>query len=80
MESPNQSKTARPVSGLDEQPGTSRLLTPREAAAYLNVTERWIRRAVADRRIDFIKVGKLLRFDLVDLDTFIAEQRKARYR
>lgn len=73
-------KNVRPADGPNERLGSSRLLTPGEAATYLNVTERWVHRAVAERRIDFIKVGKLLRFDLTDLDAFIAEQRKARYR
>lgn len=80
VSSAKRSTTDGPASGADEGVGAARLLTPSEAAAYLNVTERWVRRAVAERRIDFIKVGKLLRFDLADLDAFIAEQRKARYR
>lgn len=54
------------------------LLTPTEAAQYLNVTERWIRRAVAERRIDFVKVGKLLRFRREDLALFVVENRRPR--
>lgn len=45
-------------------------LTLLEAAAYLNVTERFMRRLVAERRIAFHKVGALLRFRVDDLDTF----------
>ncbi len=39
-----------------------------EAAAYLNVSVRFIRGMVAERRVRFHKVGKFLRFDAVDLD------------
>lgn len=42
------------------------------AAAHLGVTERYMRRAVAERRIRHYKVGKLLRFDPADLDAFMA--------
>ena len=47
-------------------------LTLSEAAAYLNVTPRFMRRLVAERRIAFHKLGHLLRFRREDLDTFFA--------
>ena len=40
-------------------------------AQYLNISERWVRRAVAERRIPFVKAGALLRFDRVELDEWI---------
>lgn len=43
-------------------------LTLSEAAAYLNVTERYVRRLVAERRVAYHKVGRLLRFRPSDLD------------
>ena len=43
-------------------------LTLSEAAAYLNVTERYVRRLVAERRVAYHKVGRLLRFRQSDLD------------
>ena len=43
-------------------------LTLSEAAAYLNVTERYVRRLVAERRVAYHKVGRLLRFLPADLD------------
>jgi excisionase family DNA binding protein len=46
-------------------------LTLPEAAAYLNVTERYMRRLVTDRRIPYFKVGRLLRFSAEDLDAFL---------
>jgi len=50
-------------------------LTLSEAAAYLNVTPRFMRRLVAERRIAFHKVGALLRFRVEDLDAFFESGR-----
>lgn len=47
-------------------------LTLKVAAVYLNVTERFMRRAVAERRIPFHKVGRLVRFLTDDLDHYLA--------
>lgn len=47
------------------------LLDVAEAAEYLHVTERWIRRSVDERRLPFFKVGHFLRFDPVALDEFL---------
>ena len=46
-------------------------LTLTQAAAYLNVSERFVRRLVAERRIAFHKVGHFLRFRAEDLDAFL---------
>ena len=46
-------------------------LTLGEAAEYLNVNERYMRRLVSERRIPYLKVGRLLRFSPADLDAFI---------
>jgi len=46
-------------------------LTLAQAAAHLNVSERFVRRLVAERRIAFHKVGHFLRFRAVDLDAFL---------
>jgi excisionase family DNA binding protein len=43
-------------------------LTLPEAAAYLNVNERYMRRLVSERRVAYHKVGRLLRFRTADLD------------
>jgi len=49
-------------------------LTLKEAATYLGVTERWVQRAVAERRITHIKgVGHGLRFEVDALDRLLAE-------
>jgi excisionase family DNA binding protein len=52
-----------------------RPLTLDEAARYLNVTPRFVRRLVAERRIAYHKVGALLRFRREDLDGFFAQGR-----
>jgi len=45
------------------------------AARYLNVTKRFMRRLVAERRIPFHRVGRLLRFRVADLDAFFSNGR-----
>jgi excisionase family DNA binding protein len=51
--------------------GDQRPLSLPEAARYLNVTDRYIRRLVAEQRIAYFKVGRLLRFAAVDLDAYL---------
>lgn len=46
-------------------------LTVDQAAEYLNVSVRFIRRLVAERRVPFHKAGSHLRFRPVDLDAFM---------
>lgn len=49
----------------------SKLLNEREAAEYLSVTPRWIRRQRESRKLPFVKLGNLVRFRKTDLDVFI---------
>lgn len=49
------------------------LLDVEQAAEYLGVTPRWMRRAVAERRIEFIRVGRLIRWRKDALDRYLAE-------
>ena len=51
------------------------LLDIEQAAHRLNVTPRFIRRLIAQRRIDYLKIGKFIRFHPDDLDTWIERQR-----
>jgi excisionase family DNA binding protein len=46
-------------------------LTLVEAARFLNVSERWMRRAVAQRSIPFVKLGRQLRFLPEDLRSIL---------
>ena len=50
----------------------SELLGVADAAAYLNTSERHVRRLRAEHRIRYIKVGAKLRFRREDLDGFIS--------
>ena len=47
------------------------LLDIKEAADRLGTTERHMRALIADRKIDYIKVGGLVRFDPSALDEWI---------
>lgn len=49
------------------------LLNIPQAAEYLGVGERMVRRLVEERRITFVKVGKYVRFSPKALDRFIEE-------
>lgn len=52
------------------------LLDRAAAARYLNVTERWIARALTEGRIPKVKLGLLVRIDKRDLDAFIEAARR----
>jgi excisionase family DNA binding protein len=62
---------------VKSKPSTSATVTHRSpldlvgAASYLNVNERYVRRLVAERRVRYLKVGRLLRFRVEDLETFL---------
>jgi excisionase family DNA binding protein len=47
------------------------LLTVDQVAARLGTKPRFVRRLVAERRIDFIKLGRLVRIAESDVDAFI---------
>jgi len=54
------------------------LMTPEEAAEYLNVTRRWIERKVSERAIPYTKLGRedgpaRLRFRRAALDAWLDE-------
>lgn len=51
------------------------LLDIDEVAAHLGVSVRHVRRLVAERRIPFVKWGKLLRFDPADIAVWLDVQR-----
>ncbi|GAA0607868.1 hypothetical protein GCM10010174_26370 [Kutzneria viridogrisea] len=45
--------------------------TVQEAAEYLNTTVRFVRRLIAERRIAFHHLGRLVRIKRVDLEAFV---------
>lgn len=50
------------------------LLTLDQAADYLNVTGHFIRRLTHERRLPFLKIGRLVRIRSKDLDAFLDRQ------
>jgi excisionase family DNA binding protein len=48
-----------------------RLLTVEEAADRLGTSARFVRRLILERRIAYTKLGRHVRIDPLDLDTFI---------
>jgi excisionase family DNA binding protein len=51
------------------------LLDVDAAADYLGVTSRWVRRAIAERRLSHHKIGRHVRIHTVDLDAYLDRQR-----
>ncbi|MDP8937002.1 MAG: helix-turn-helix domain-containing protein [Actinomycetota bacterium] len=47
------------------------LLDVEGAAAYLGVSQPFVRRLVLERRVRYYKVGKFVRFRSADLDAFV---------
>lgn len=64
-------QTAREAKQEAAEAIESPLLTFREAMAYLNVTEAWLRRKRGERVIPCVKVGHLTHFRREDLDAYI---------
>lgn len=48
------------------------LLTVEQAADYLNITDHFVRRLIRERRIPFLKVGRLVRLRRTDIDDYLA--------
>lgn len=55
----------------------SHLLTVTEAAARLNVTERWVRRAIFERRFAVVRLGRLVRVPSDALEAYVDANRDA---
>jgi excisionase family DNA binding protein len=53
-------------------PAPDRLLTLSEVAAILGTSERFPRRLIAERRIEFVRIGRHVRIRASVLDDFIA--------
>jgi excisionase family DNA binding protein len=54
----------------------ARLLTIKQAANYLGATVWFMRTLAWERRVPFLKLGKRIVFDRVDLDTFITTEKQ----
>jgi excisionase family DNA binding protein len=53
----------------------SKLLDIEMLAERLSVTQRLVRRLVAERRIPYVKVGRFVRFDSADIAEWISTAR-----
>jgi excisionase family DNA binding protein len=60
--------------GHEEVPvGKPELLPVPEAAEYLGVRERWLRRAIFEGRIGTVKLGRMVRIRRSELDRLVQE-------
>jgi excisionase family DNA binding protein len=66
------------ASDVESVHGQRALLTLPEVATLLGVGERHVRRLVFERRIPYIKWGRLLRFDPADIRVWIDGARSTR--
>ncbi len=67
----------------DDQPSPDalpRLLTIEQLADHLGSTPRHVRRLVAERRVPYLKVGRFVRFDPVEIATWLDDQRRGHRR
>ena len=58
-------------------PAGASLLSIEQLADWLGVTDRFIRRLVAERRIPSLKIGKFIRFDPTEIEPWLDSQRVA---
>jgi len=81
MNHPPKFGPVRSTNGFSIDPISSneRLYTPKQVAARLGVSERWVRDHATRRfpRIRAVKLGPLLRFRDADISEFIAQQSAA---
>lgn len=54
---------------------TEQLLTGEQVAVLLKATPRFVRRLVAERRIAYVKVGRLVRFQESAVTEYVARNR-----
>ncbi len=54
-----------------------KLLTPRQTASYLNISERKLWNLTNDGSIPCIRIGRAVRYSVSDLDSWIDSQRTA---
>jgi len=64
------SQAVRP---MPDQPARRRLVDAKQAAPYIDVSVHTLYTMVRQRRIPFTKVGRLVKFNLDLLDTWIKE-------
>jgi excisionase family DNA binding protein len=63
--------------GVRPDPPVHTLLTVDDVAEQLGVNVRHVRRLVQERRLRYVKWGRLLRFDPADIAAFVDEHRSS---
>jgi excisionase family DNA binding protein len=63
--------------GVRRDPPAHTLLTVDDVAEHLGVNVRHVRRLVQERRLRYVKWGRLLRFDPADTAAFVDEHRSS---
>lgn len=61
--------------GVRRDPPAHTLLTINDVAEHLGVNVRHVRRLVQERRLRYVKWGRLLSFDPADIAAFVDEHR-----
>jgi excisionase family DNA binding protein len=56
-----------------------RLLKSKDAAAYLAVSERTLWNLTKFRHIPAVQIGRAVRYDIADLDSFISESKEGQF-
>jgi excisionase family DNA binding protein len=77
LTSENAGYTQTGVSEASTAIGENELITSEEVAARLRTTVRFVRRLVAERRIEYVKVGRAVRFRVSAIDQYIECNRVA---
>ncbi len=61
---------------MDNSKPEKRLYSLRDAAFYLDISPMTLRRLVWAGRLDFVQFGRAFKFDVQDLDEFVASNKK----
>ena len=56
---------------MKNKKSTAKLLDIREVAELLNVKPSWVRSAIFKRKIPYLKVGKLVRFNEIEIKNWL---------
>lgn len=64
-------RRANPSGSQSTTAGPVVLITPAQVAEQLGTPVRFVRRLIAERRIEFIKVGRYVRFDPTTVAQFV---------
>jgi excisionase family DNA binding protein len=58
-----------------DEASTTTLYTAEQAAERMNITPRYVRRLIAERRIAFVRLGRHVRISEADIEAFLTAGR-----